>query len=133
MSGLDVSKLTPKQEQAILALLNRPSIKQAAEEVGISERQVYRWLGEDAFGRAYRGARRKAFAHAVSISQQYAPSAVATLAKVMTDPQAPHTAKVSAATALLKFSRESIELDDVVERVAALETAAEQAKAREAA
>ncbi len=37
---------------------------------------------------------------------------------------------MAAATALLKFSRESIELDDVVERVEALEQAAKQQENR---
>ena len=44
-----------------------------------------------------------------------------TLARVMADPNAPHTAKVSAATAMLRFGRESIELDDLAARVEALE------------
>lgn len=35
----------------------------------------------------------------------------------MTDASAPHQAKVSAATAMLKFSRDSIELDDLAGRL----------------
>jgi hypothetical protein len=46
---------------------------------------------------------------------------VQTLVKVMADDGAPHSAKVSAASALMKYGRESIELDDVVERVEKLE------------
>jgi hypothetical protein len=51
------------------------------------------------------------------------------MAKVMTDPNAPHTAKVSAATAMLRFGRESIEMDDLCARVEAL--VAEQGDERE--
>ena len=51
------------------------------------------------------------------------PLAVQTLAKVMHDADAPHSAKVSAATALMKFSRESLELDDLSVRIEALERA----------
>ena len=42
-------------------------------------------------------------------------------AKVLSDPAAPHAAKVSAATAVLRFGREGIELDDVAARVEELE------------
>jgi len=41
----------------------------------------------------------------------------------MGDPAANFSARVSAANALLKFARESIELDDLAERVKALEKA----------
>jgi hypothetical protein len=95
MSGLDVAQLTPKQEEAIAALLNCPSIKKAADQVGMSERQLYRWLDEPGFSKAYRAARRQAFSHAISLTQQYAPAAVATLTKISTDPSAPHAARVS--------------------------------------
>ncbi len=43
------------------------------------------------------------------------------LAKIMADTSAPMSSRVSAATALLKFSRESIELDDLATRVDDLE------------
>jgi hypothetical protein len=128
MSGLDVAQLTAKQEEAITALLNCPSIKKAADQVGMSERQIYRWLDEPGFSKAYRTARRQAFSHAISLTQQYAPAAVATLTKISTDQTAPHAARVSASTALLKFSRESIELDDLAERLAAIEQQVNSAK-----
>ncbi len=70
---------------------------------------------------AYR-ARRDAFDQAIALTQRYASLAVTTMAKVMTDPNAPHTAKVSAATAMLRFGRESIEMDDLCARVEALES-----------
>jgi len=113
--------LDAKQEVAILALLNEPNIKKAAETAGIGERTLHRWLDEPDFSRSYRRARRLAFSQAISMTQKYAPVAVQTLIKVATDSAAPFAAKVSAATALLKFSRESIELDELAERVEALE------------
>ena len=113
--------LDPKREDAIVALLNHTSVRDAAKALGIHEKTLYRWLGEPAFAAAYRKARRLAFAQAISLSQRYTPMAVQTLAKISTDQSAPHAARVSASTALLKFSRESIELDDLAERVEALE------------
>ena len=47
-----------------------------------------------------------------------------TLAQVMMDQSAPHHAKVAAATTILRFGREGIELDDLAARVEALENVA---------
>ena len=117
------------QQKAIIALLREPTVAKAAEAVGIDESTLYRWMKEPGFGKEFRDARRDSFRHAVGLCNRYAPVAVQTLMKVMADATAPHSAKVSAATALLKFSRESIELDDVVARVEALEQAAREAEA----
>jgi hypothetical protein len=50
--------------------------------------------------------------------------AVATLVKVMNDNGTPPASKVSAAATLLRFGREALEMDDLAERVEALERAA---------
>src|SRR5262245_18148659 len=121
MSSNAPDNLSPKQEEAIIALLNCPTVKKAAEQVDVNERTLHRWMDEEGFSREWRKARRQAFSHAISLTQQYAPMAVATLTKIANDQSAPHSARVSASTALLKFSRESIELDELAERVAAVE------------
>jgi hypothetical protein len=77
--------------------------------VKVSQRTLYRWLREPDFSRAYRRARRDAFGQAIALTQRYAPLAVNTLVVVMADKDAPHHAKVSAATKLLRFGREGIE------------------------
>jgi hypothetical protein len=89
----------------------------------MGERTLHRWLEDPAFSRAYRTARRQAFSHAISLTQLYAPAAVTELVRVMTDPSAPHAARVAASTALLKFGREGIQLDDLAGRVETLEIA----------
>jgi hypothetical protein len=128
MSGklAEVDGLSQAQEQAIVALMAEPSLARASKASGITERTLYRWLRDDRhFIKAYRRARREAFSQAIGLTQRYAPVAVSTLVKVMTDETAPHTAKVQAATTLLRFGRDGVELDDVLERVEALEAAAE--------
>jgi hypothetical protein len=124
MSSNAPNSLTPKQEEGIVALLNEPTVKKAAESIGVDERTVHRWLDQPEFSRRYRKARREAFAQAISLTQKYAPHAVQVLMKVMADPAAPYSAKVTAALGMLKFSRESIELDDLAARVEALEQTA---------
>jgi hypothetical protein len=115
------SGLTPKQDQAIIALLNEPTIAKAATALGVSERTLHRWLEDETFHRAFRKARREAFAQAIAVTQRYAPVAVHTLAKVMTDTSVQASARVSAATNLLRFGREALELDDLAARIEALE------------
>ena len=56
----------------------------------------------------------------------YAPLAVNTLAAIMSDKDAPTHSRVTAASTLLKFGREGIELDDLAARLEALEYAAEE-------
>jgi len=118
--------LTPKQEEAIVALMNEPSIAKAAKAAEVGERTLMRWLREPGFARAYRISRREAFGQAIAMTQRYAPLAVATLARVMADESAGHSAKVSAATAILRFGREGIELDDLAARIEALEQTAQK-------
>jgi hypothetical protein len=118
--------LSTKQENAIVALLNEPSVAKAAQASGLNQKTIHRWLDEPVFSRAYRKARRESFAQAVAATQRYAPVAVQTLAKIMADPTLSASARVSAATSLLKFSRESIELDDLATRVDDLEKSIKQ-------
>ncbi len=121
MSATGANSLTPRQQRALMALLAEPTIARAAEASGVGERSLRRWLAEPAFSRAFRAARREAFGHAISLTQKYAPTAVATLTKVMTDPAATWSARVSAATSLLRFGRDAVELDDLEARLTDLE------------
>ncbi len=118
--------LTAPQERAIIALLNEQTVGRAANAAEVGQRTLYRWLKEPTFSRAYREARREAFGQAIALTQRYAPLAVNTLAQVMMDDGAPTSSKVAAATTILRFGREGIELDDLGARVEALEQAAPQ-------
>ncbi|MBL9032100.1 MAG: hypothetical protein JNM80_10395 [Phycisphaerae bacterium] len=124
MSEETSTTLNPAQEQCIVALLNEPNIRRVAEVIGVNEKTVHRWLDDPVFNAAYRKARREAFKQAVGMVQKYTPVAVQTLASIAVDKSAPHSSRVSASTALLKFSRDSIELDDLAARVETLEQAA---------
>ena len=88
---------------------------------GVNERTLRRWTRAPVFRSAWLRARRESFGQAIGLTQRYAPVAVATLVKVMNDTGAAASAKVTAAAVLLKFGREGIELEDLAERVDALE------------
>jgi len=122
-------ELDAVQEKAIVCLLNEPTIKRAAEAAGVGERTLHRWMTEPVFGAAYREARRLTFSQAIAVCSHYAAAAVHTLARVLSDPASPPASRVAAASNLLKFSRESIELDDLAARVEALE-ASQKAESR---
>ncbi len=115
------SGLTPKQEKALAALLSEPTILAAAQKVGVGERTLHTWLGEDAFAAAYRNARRAAVSQAVTRLQQVSSGAVAVLVQVMADKDTPAGTRVSAAKTVLEFSFRAVELEDLAERIAALE------------
>ena len=116
--------LPARQEKAIAALMSCTSVLKAAEQAGVGERTLHSWLRQPAFAAAYRSARRESFSHAIAMTQRYAGHAVQALAKVMTEPSAPWTARVQAAVAILRFGREGIELEDLQQRIEALEMAA---------
>ena len=118
--------LNLRQERAIVALLQEATIGRAAKVAEVGERTLHYWMRQPVFSQAFRKARRDAFSQAVSMTQHYAPLAVNTLAKIMADPDAPQHARVTAATTILKFGREGIELDDLAARIEALEDAAER-------
>ena len=120
-SALNADGITPKQEAAIIALMNEATVARAAITADVDERTLHRWLNEPDFSRAYRNARRLAFAQAVAVTQRYAAVAIHTLAKIMTDTTIGASARVSAAVALLRVNREGIELDDLAARVEELE------------
>ena len=113
--------LTSRQERAIEALSHEPTLARAAAAVGVHERTLRRWTRAPVFRSAWLRARRESFGQAIGLTQRYAPVAVATLVKVMNDTGAAASAKVTAAAVLLKFGREGIELEDLAERVDALE------------
>lgn len=130
-AGDVLAGLSPRQELAISALLHEPTIARAAAAANVGERTLHKWLTQERFAEAYRRARRSVFEQAVSLTQRYASLAVQTLAKVMTDHSSPWNAKVAAATSMLRFAREAIELEDLAARLEAVERRVAEQKEEE--
>src|SRR4029453_10696766 len=95
-------KLSRKQEALISALLTAPRLADAAQTAGIGEVTAWRWLKDATFQTAYRAARRAVVQHAITQVQQATGEAVETLRSVMQDAEAPASARVSAAKAVLE-------------------------------
>ena len=117
----DKSKLTPKQERAVLALLEQATLEEAAQAIGINKTTLWRWLQVPDFQAAYMQARRESVKQAVARLQKYAGEAVDTLHEVMTDASAPAFARTGAAKAMLDYAMKAVELEDLAGRVALLE------------
>ena len=114
-------KLSRKQEALISALLTTPTLTDAAQTAGIGEVTAWRWLKDPTFQAAYRDARRAVVQQAITQVQQATGEAVETLRTVMQDPEAPASAKVSAAKNILDMAVKAVELEDLEARITALE------------
>ncbi len=114
-------KRARKQDQAIAALLEEPTISKAAKKAGVGERTLLRWLKLDDFQLAYRIARRALVSQAIAHLQQTTGEAVETLRLVMKDKSAPASAKVAAARIALDLAFKASETEDVEQRLKALE------------
>jgi len=119
------SQFGRKKDDAIIALMTQRSIDEAAKSIDIVPNTLLRWMKDPEFDRAYRQARRKAFGQAISRLHQLSSPAVATLGKVMVDATTPPSVKVRAAETILAQGARAIELEDIEERLAELERAAE--------
>ena len=124
----NVSKLSAKQEEAILALLTSQGVDHAARAAGIAPRTLYRWMNEPLFDKAYRKARREAFGQGTARLQQAAGAAVSSVLKIMVDQHTPASTKLRAADLVLSHGAKAIEMEDIEARVAELERATELSK-----
>ena len=121
--------LDPKQAVAITCLLEQPTIRQAATAAGVSESTLYRWIREDTtFNTAYKQAQRSLWDHAMGQIQSSTAEAAKTLRDIMTDENAPETARVTASRTVLEFARQNISLQDLEERISAIEAARDEEK-----
>jgi hypothetical protein len=110
-----------KQEQAILALLSKPTIEAAANECGVSGRTLLRWLREPEFSASYRQAKSDLLTAATGRLRAAAGRAVGVLESVAVNRKAPAGARVTASRAILELAMRSHELDDLEARITRLE------------
>ena len=116
-------KLTPVQERAIVALLSHSTIKSAAKAIGIDDATLWRWLQDKEFHTAYMSFRRESVRQSIARLQQFSTEAVSTLRTIMKDKTAPASARVVAAKSIIDYSLKAVELEDLADRVAQLESA----------
>jgi hypothetical protein len=126
--GQGQTKLTRKAEQAIAALLDHPTIADAAKAVGASERSLWRWLQREDFQKRYREARRAVVDASIAELQSATMEAVKTLRRNLTCGNA--FAENTAATTILAQSLKAMELQELQERIERLEQTLDQEKGK---
>lgn len=115
------NKLSRKKEQAIIALLEAPTVKEAAEVVGVNPATLYKWMAQPEFEEAYRKARHRAMGEAIARLQQASSEAVDTLRDVMGDQEATPASRVTAARAVLELGMRGTEIEVIEVRLKQLE------------
>ena len=122
-------ELSPNQKRALTALLSTVTVAEAAAACGLCEKTLYRYLANDLFKAELRARQDHALAGATANLDALANIAMATLRDAMEGKEVPAGVKVRAALGILPEKRKAHELDDLAERVKALEAAlAEKAK-----
>lgn len=112
--------LTKKQELAIIALLESATQSDAARKTGVNIATLWRWQQEPEFQRAYRAARRQLVETAQTELQKACADAVSTLKEKL---QSDHDGTaVRAAGLILDKAIQAIELTELEERLAAIES-----------
>jgi hypothetical protein len=119
-------KFGRRREQAIVALLASGTLAEAATSCGIATSTLRRWLRDPEFTQRYQAERSRLLEAAVNLLRKEATAAARTLATVSADTTAPASARVSGARAVLDLVLRAAELQDIEERIAALETVAGQ-------
>ena len=114
------SELTPSQQGAIVALLQEPTIRKAAESAGVKERTLYTWLKLPPFRAAYGAARRDVTEHAIAQLQRASSAAANVLVNVMLSAKTPAAVRASTARTVLEFAVKAVELDDLQQQLVAL-------------
>ena len=114
-------ELTPKQHQAIQALIVQPSIPSAAVSAGVGVRSLYRWLDEPSFRLALNNALDKSIDAAARGMVGLTEKALRIVETVLDDEQLHPATRLRAADLVLSNMLKLAELRTLAQRVAALE------------
>jgi hypothetical protein len=115
MASVRGDKLTAKQERAITALLEHPTIREAADAADTDERTLRRWLALPVFLAAYRQARLQVVEGSIARLQQASGAAVTTLQECLNADKAGD--QIRAAVAILDHCHRGAELLDLAGQV----------------
>jgi transposase-like protein len=122
------NKFARKKEAVIAALLSGKNQVEAARIAGVDPSTLKRWLRLPEFQTEYLQARRDAVSQA-NARLQHNSNAIASVAlKLLGDPATPASVKGHLCLGLLDRANKSLETEDLLVRVAALELASEQKK-----
>lgn len=102
-----------REQKALEALITFPTIKEAAQQSGMSESTLYRYLNDEEFKQAYRNAKKEIMRGVSNSIQMASTIAIKTLVDVMTDSKANAMARVTASSKMLDLAYQSHKDEDV--------------------
>ena len=120
------AKFPRKREEAIAALLTRPSVDDAARTIGVEPKTLRRWMRVPEFQVAYLQLRREAVTQALARMQQGSGAAATVIFKLMVDAGVPASVRLRAAECLFQNAIKGVEIEDILARLAALEEGAQK-------
>ena len=112
------------REKALTALLESATITEAAQNCGLNEKTLRRYLDDAEFQKEFRAARRLAFEQNIFRLQSLHAGAVDTLERNLTCENP--SVEVRSAQIIIEGSRKDFETLDVLARLEALENAVEK-------
>jgi hypothetical protein len=115
-------RLTPAQQDGILALMSEPTVKLAAVKAGVNAHQIYRWLSQPDFNLAFREVRWAALRLAITSLAKSASVAATRLLLVAREGQYEKN-QVEASKVILEYAFRGVELEELAGRIAQLEAA----------
>lgn len=121
-------ELTQVQAEACVVMVASKSLAEASRTLGCAPSTLYRMRAKPAVQRELQRLRRAALSAAAERLAQHVDDAVATLAEVMSDREAPAAARVSAAKTVIDRSRSTSNEADLLARLEAIEAKAEAAR-----
>jgi DNA-binding MurR/RpiR family transcriptional regulator len=121
-------KLPGRQEQALAALLNNPTVRDAAKAAQLSEATVYRYMREQPFAARLREARRGLVEQLTTRLQAKSDASAKVLTDIAEDDSKPASVRVAAAKAVIDYTLKAFELGDLSERLKVLEATLESQK-----
>ena len=113
--------ISPRQRRFLQALMQSPSIKDAAKAAGIGERTCYKYLNDPSVKAALTRLHDDTMAQAARETAAAMSEALRVLRDIATDPEQPAGARVSAARAIRDSGVSLNEQQLLTERVAELE------------
>lgn len=119
---------TRQMEAAIAALLTCRTIVEAAEQCKVSKRTLLRWMQHEQFKKQYANAKREMLSGAINRLRSAGFDAGVRLHIAVKDKASPPAVAISAASRILDLLLKAVELEDLTERITALEESGAKGK-----
>ena len=114
--------MNSSKQQALVALISSPTIREASRKSGVSERTINEYMRTDPeFRKAYEENRQGIVREASERMANAFTSAVTTLTDITNDKEVNPSTRVRSATAILEYGLKLWETTDIIQRIMDIE------------